>query len=106
MADELAALGVRQADLNRQSLENSVVLLIGASAAALNSLNKTLAVDQGKRGLTFVVLHPGYVQTDMNNGQGQITPTESAAGLYTVISGLGPEDNGGFYDYNGKVMPW
>jgi NAD(P)-dependent dehydrogenase (short-subunit alcohol dehydrogenase family) len=69
-----------------------------ASKAALNSLTRTLAVDHGKRGLIFVTLHPGYVQTDMNDGRGQITPTQSAEGLFKVITGLTAEDNGRFYD--------
>ncbi|MEE4658861.1 MAG: SDR family oxidoreductase [Halieaceae bacterium] len=77
-----------------------------ASKAALNSATKTLAQDFGKLGLSFVVLHPGYVQTDMNDGQGRITPEQSAAGLLKVISALGPEDNGRFYDWQGKTLPW
>jgi hypothetical protein len=54
----------------------------------------------------FVVLHPGYVKTDMNKGEGHFTPTQSADGLFTVISGLKPTDNGKFYDLEGKPMPW
>ena len=77
-----------------------------ASKAALNSANQTLAVDFGKQGLTFVVMHPGYVQTDMNEGQGNITPTESATGLLRVISALDARDNGKFYDWQGKELPW
>ena len=77
-----------------------------ASKAALNSANQTLAVDFGKEGLTFVVFHPGYVQTDMNEGQGNITPAQSAKGLTRVISGLNAEDNGKFYDWQGKELPW
>ncbi len=77
-----------------------------ASKAALNSASKTLAVDIGKKGMTFVVFHPGYVQTDMNEGQGNITPAQSAAGLTKVIAGLNAKDNGKFYDWQGKELPW
>ena len=77
-----------------------------ASKAALNSLTKTLAVDYGERGITFVTLHPGYVQTDMNDGQGNITPAQSADGLFRVISELQASDNGRFYAYDGKELPW
>jgi len=77
-----------------------------ASKAALNSASKTLAVDMGKEGLTFAVFHPGYVQTDMNDGQGNITPAQSAAGLTKVIAGLSADDNGRFYDWQGKELPW
>lgn len=77
-----------------------------ASKAALNSFTKTLSVDMAGRGMTFVVLHPGYVRTDMNNGAGQITAAESAAGLYTVISSLDETDDGKFFNYDGTPMPW
>ncbi len=77
-----------------------------ASKAALNSASKTLAIDIGKQGMTFVVFHPGYVQTDMNEGQGNITPAQSATGLTKVIAGLDAEDNGKFYDWQGKELPW
>ena len=77
-----------------------------ASKAALNSLTKTLAVDNGEQGYIFVTLHPGYVQTDMNDGQGNITPAQSADGLFKVITGLEASDNGRFYDFSGKELPW
>lgn len=77
-----------------------------ASKAALNAINTTLAQDFGKQGMTFVVFHPGYVKTDMNEGRGNITPEQSAIGLLAVISKLTPADNGKFYDWQGKEMPW
>ena len=77
-----------------------------ASKSALNSINKTFAVDYGKQGAAFVVIHPGYVQTDMNEGQGNITPDQSAIGLMNVITGLNASDNGRFYDWEGNGLPW
>ena len=77
-----------------------------ASKAALNIANKSLSIDLGKQGLTFVVLHPGYVKTDMNQGKGNYSAEESASGLYAVISGLDKSDNGKFYDFQGKELPW
>lgn len=77
-----------------------------ASKAALNSINKTLAVDLGQKGFTFVVLHPGYVQTDMNEGKGNYTAEQSASGLHKVITKLEHGDNGKFYDHLGKSLAW
>lgn len=77
-----------------------------ASKSALNSINKTFAMDFGKHGVTFVVMHPGYVQTDMNEGKGNITPNQSGAGLMNVITGLDASDNGKFYDWQGNELPW
>jgi len=76
------------------------------SKTALNSFNKILSMEFGKRGFVFVVLHPGYVKTDMTRGRGNITTSESSSGLFKVISELNAEDNGKFYDYQGKSLPW
>jgi NAD(P)-dependent dehydrogenase (short-subunit alcohol dehydrogenase family) len=77
-----------------------------ASKSALNSFTKTLSVEYKDDGFVFVTMHPGYVQTDMNDGQGNITPVQSAEGLFNVISKLSAEDNGRYYDWNGKELPW
>jgi len=77
-----------------------------ASKSALNSINKTFATDYGKLGMTFVVMHPGYVQTDMNDGQGSITTDQSAAGILSVATGLDASDNGRFFDWQGEELPW
>ncbi len=76
------------------------------SKAALNSFNQTLAMEMGKQGYVFVVMHPGYVQTEMNAGEGAISAQTSAAGIFKVIEKLGAADNGAFYDNNGKSLPW
>jgi len=77
-----------------------------ASKSALNSINKTFAMNYGQLGVTFVVMHPGYVKTDMNEGKGSITPQQSAAGLVKVITDLDASDNGHFYDWQGNELPW
>jgi len=77
-----------------------------ASKSALNSINKTFAMNYKDLGVTFVVMHPGYVRTDMNEGKGNITPQQSAAGLVKVITGLDASDNGHFYDWQGNELPW
>lgn len=77
-----------------------------ASKSALNSFTKTLAEDLGGKDMIFVTMHPGYVQTDMNEGKGNITPKQSAEGVFEVITGLDTSDNGKFYDFRGKELPW
>ena len=77
-----------------------------ASKSALNSLTKTLSVNYKDDGMVFVTMHPGYVQTDMNDGQGNITTEQSAEGLFNVISSLTADDNGKYYDWQGKELPW
>jgi NAD(P)-dependent dehydrogenase (short-subunit alcohol dehydrogenase family) len=77
-----------------------------ASKAALNQINRSLSVELGKEGFRSVVLHPGWVRTDMGGEQATYTPEESVAGLITVIEGLGPDDNGRFLDFRGQPIPW
>ena len=45
-----------------------------ASKAALNAIGKSLSVDLASRGVSVVLLHPGYVATEMVGGSGDVTP--------------------------------
>jgi len=77
-----------------------------ASKAALNQINKTLSAELAAEGFTCVVLHPGWVRTDMGGAGATYTPQESVRGLITVIEKLAPADNGRFYDFKGNPIPW
>jgi NAD(P)-dependent dehydrogenase (short-subunit alcohol dehydrogenase family) len=77
-----------------------------ASKAALNMAWKSLATDTKARGLTCVVLHPGWVSTDMGGAAAPVTPPVSVAGMTKVIEGLKPTDNGGFINYDGARFEW
>lgn len=77
-----------------------------ASKAALNMINKGLSVNLGERGITCVVLHPGWVLTRMGGPQAPLSPAESAAGLAEVLVKLTPNENGKFFDYTGRERPW
>jgi len=77
-----------------------------SSKAALNAAAKSLALDIAPRGMKCILLHPGWVQTDMGGPNALISVEESAGGMRGVIDGLSDEDNGGFFDYSGKPIPW
>ncbi|MCU0973048.1 MAG: SDR family oxidoreductase [Burkholderiales bacterium] len=77
-----------------------------ASKAALNQINKTLSAELASEGFISVVLHPGWVRTDMGGAGATYSPQESVAGLIKVIEKLGPTDNGRFYDFRGNPIPW
>lgn len=77
-----------------------------ASKAALNMLNKSLAVELGKQGFVCLALHPGWVKTRMGGAGAPVEPEDSVAGILEVIDGLTPDDNGRFLDYQGKTIPW
>lgn len=77
-----------------------------ASKAAVNAIGKSLAVDLLPRKIAVLLLHPGYVATDMVGGKGDVQPDESAAGLIERIDELGIEDSGSFWHAKGDPLPW
>ena len=76
------------------------------SKAALNAGVRVLSLELAGRGITCVVLHPGWVRTDMGGPGGALDPATSIAGMRAVIAGLKPSDNGRFLAYDGAEMPW
>ena len=76
------------------------------SKTALNMMNKSLAHELREKGICSVVLHPGWVKTDMGGPEAPTAVEESVRGLLRVILGLKAEDTGSFFDYQGKRIPW
>lgn len=76
------------------------------SKAAVNMAVKSLSIDLAPRGITCIVVHPGWVRTDMGGPSGLISPEQSIAGIRRVIAGLTPADSGRFFNYDGKPIAW
>lgn len=72
------------------------------SKTALNMFNMSLAREL--KNITCLTLHPGWVQTDMGGTGATVTPTDSARGLFKVITTN--KQSGQFFDYTGKQLPW
>jgi len=77
-----------------------------ASKAALNAAWRALALGWRERPVTLVLLHPGWVQTDMGGLQAPLAVDESVAGMRRVIAGLPRSASGAFLDYRGAPVPW
>ena len=77
-----------------------------ASKAALNNFNKSLSIEFSEQGFVFVVLHPGWVRTDMTSDRATYSTDESAEALFELITGLSQSDNGRFYDLHGESIAW
>jgi len=77
-----------------------------SSKAGLNAAVRSLSIDLKALGLTTVLLHPGWVQTDMGGASAPLTPPESVRGMRRVIETLAFKNSGAFLDYSGKVQPW
>ena len=77
-----------------------------ASKAAINAGMHNLALDLKSSGITAIVLHPGWVKTDMGGPGADITVETSAAGLQKTIDGATLKDTGKFFNYDGSEIPW
>jgi NAD(P)-dependent dehydrogenase (short-subunit alcohol dehydrogenase family) len=77
-----------------------------SSKAALNAVMVSLSQDLRADGIFVVVMHPGWVRTDMGGANGLIDPPESVAGMRGVLAGLSAPDSGGFFNYDGSRVPW
>ena len=77
-----------------------------ASKAALNMNYHNLAVDLKDRGITVVVINPGWVQTDMGGRSAPLTAEASVSAMRKVFDGLTLADSGKFMDYKGGTWAW
>jgi NAD(P)-dependent dehydrogenase (short-subunit alcohol dehydrogenase family) len=76
------------------------------SKAALNAAGVSLARDLAPRQIAVVMLHPGFVRTEMTDGSGNVDAAESARGLLARIDELTLEATGRFFHANGEELPW
>ena len=81
-------------------------IIYRSSKAALNAAWKGVALALKPRGITAMVMHPGWVQTDMGGKNAPVTPEQSIRGMRQVIAGLTPDDAGSFRAFDGKSLPW
>ena len=76
------------------------------SKAALNMFTRSLAAELRPDGFTCIVIHPGWVQTDMGGPSATVTVPDSAAGIRKVITNLSIADTGTFWNFEGQILPW
>ncbi|MCV2883912.1 SDR family oxidoreductase [Aestuariibacter sp. AA17] len=76
------------------------------SKAALNAAGVSMAKDLKERGIAVGILHPGFVQTEMVNFGGDVSPEASASGLAQRIDELDLHNSGQFLHANGDALPW
>lgn len=77
-----------------------------SSKAALNAATKSLAEDLRPRDFTCIVMHPGWVRTDMGGPNGLIDANESVLGMKTILDYLSIEQTGLFFNFDGGLIPW
>lgn len=77
-----------------------------ASKAALNAALKSLSIDLRPRGIKVLILHPGWVKTDMGGPNGQLTIEQCATRLCGLVDAADQGDSGRFIDIDGDTLPW
>lgn len=77
-----------------------------SSKAAVNAAMKSFSIDLAPRGITCVVVHPGWVRTDMGGAGGKLAPAESVKSLRALFVELSPADSGKFFNVDGEELPW
>ncbi|NNF52273.1 MAG: SDR family oxidoreductase [Gammaproteobacteria bacterium] len=77
-----------------------------SSKAALNAAFASAAIDLREHGVCIGILHPGWVETDMGGANALIDTSTSVTGMRRVIANLDMAKTGGFFSYDGSVIPW
>jgi NAD(P)-dependent dehydrogenase (short-subunit alcohol dehydrogenase family) len=78
----------------------------GESKAALNDKFRQLAPVWGRDGLHAIVMHPGWVRTDMGGTWASLSVEESVTGMRQVIARLTAAEHGRFWTWEGREHPW
>ncbi len=81
-------------------------IIYRSSKAAVNAAWKSLSIDLKDDGIAVLMLHPGWVQTDMGGENATIDTETSVAGMMQVIENLSLATTGEFRVYDGSEMPW
>ncbi len=80
--------------------------------AALNQMLHGASIELGRshKQAICVALHPGTVATSLTRKyvgkHPAVSPEAAAQNLINVMNGLTVEDTGGFFDWQGKRIPW
>lgn len=77
-----------------------------ASKTALNMFTVAMKNELRERGVSVLLIHPGWVETDMGGPNAPIQAEESVNGIMDRIQEQTLELTGRFVDYAGQVLPW
>jgi len=78
--------------------------LYRATKSALNMLASCYALRH--RGTTVLLLHPGWVRTEMGGQNAPVDVATSVRGLADTIAAQGGKPGIAYLDYQGQELPW
>src|SRR5262249_12251849 len=81
-------------------------LAFRVSRSPLNMVSKSIAAELHDDHIISIVVHPGWVRTDMGGTNAPIAPAESARGILMQIDAAGFVDSGAFLDFQGERCAW
>ena len=100
----IASMSSKMGSMNDNGSGGSYVYR--STKAALNAIMVSTASDLKEAGISAVILHPGWVRTDMGGSNGEINTQQSAQRLRAILDSVTLENSGDFYDIDGSIIPW
>jgi NAD(P)-dependent dehydrogenase (short-subunit alcohol dehydrogenase family) len=77
-----------------------------SSKAAVNMVMRSAAIDLAARGISCVLVNPGWVKTDMGGPNATLSASASVTAMRRLIETLGPAQSGKFFNYDAREYPW
>jgi NAD(P)-dependent dehydrogenase (short-subunit alcohol dehydrogenase family) len=76
------------------------------SKSAVNMAGASLARDLKPRGIALVLIHPGFVRTEMTGRQGNVDAKDAARDMLARIDALTLDTSGMLWHAGGERLPW
>ena len=77
-----------------------------ASKTALNMFTVSMKKEALEDNIAFVILHPGWVKTDMGGDRAPVEIPDSIAGMMRVLDTRTLQNSGEFVQFDGEILPW
>jgi NAD(P)-dependent dehydrogenase (short-subunit alcohol dehydrogenase family) len=81
-------------------------LMYRTSKAAVNMAMRARSFDLKPRGITVLVVNPGWVRTDMGGASAPLPVADSVAAMRRIFEGITPDRTGSFLNHTGAAYPW
>ncbi|MGH8507315.1 MAG: SDR family oxidoreductase [Gammaproteobacteria bacterium] len=100
----IVCVGSKMASMSENSSGGSYVYR--STKAALNAIVRSAAIDLRSKDIAVVVVHPGWVRTDMGGLNAQIDAADSVRRLRVLVDKITLADSGKFLNMDGTLITW